>query len=613
MRIIEIVAKDKAPIKNFEVTNLSNIIVLAGPNGIGKTRLTQQMIGLLQNPRSDPTLRLKIEATTESEIDTWKKRILFTLESNDSIILRQHLQRNRMRGKWSSSIINFDSSRTFEPIRPFQWSWDFRDPFKEEINWNLLLDLFKNRYQDTIHALYRKLGHYRTEISKQYEDLRRAGITQMPIDPTDPLAKFKDIFKLLLSPKELLEIPLTDPKLQYKEENGQILPIDALSSGEREVFTIVFDLLLHEPSDCIIFFDEPEMHLHPELCFRLFRALENVGERNQFIFCTHSPDIITESLDHSVVFIKPPKNNENQAICVRKDDEKAIALKLLGQNLGVIALGRKLVLIEGDETSLDKQTYGEIVGNLFPQYVLVPVGPRQTMISFSQIIDDVLSKSLWGIDFCMISDHDCSLPDNVMTNMISKSAGRLAFIPRYHLENYFLNEDIISRMFEKQELKDSWLRDPNQVKVKLKEIAKESIPYSVHLWLNTIYNTKIGEINFKVKGVDKLDLENYLRQLTDSVSNEQKRIEAAIAIEMIENDARKRWELLETYIANDDPKWKKIIPGRTICHKFCSSANMDLGRFKTMYINQAREEKLTPFNDIIDIFKKFDSTLLNER
>jgi predicted ATPase len=274
MRIKSVMVKDKPPIKHFEITNLSNVVVLAGPNGIGKTRLIQQIINLFQNPRLDQTLHVEIEATTPNELDAWKKR----------------------RGKWTSSIVNVDSSRTFVTIQPFQWNWDFRDPFEEEIGWNLLLDPIKNRFQDTIHTLYKKIGHYNIEISRQYEDLRKAGKAQMPIDPKDPLQKFKHMFNLLLSPKELDDIPLNNPKIQYKEVNGQVLPIEALSSGEREVFTIVFDLLLHEPSDCIIFFDEPEMHLHPELSFRLFRALKNVGERNQFILCTHSPDLITESL-----------------------------------------------------------------------------------------------------------------------------------------------------------------------------------------------------------------------------------------------------------------------------------------------------------------------------
>lgn len=607
MRIVDINIKQKPPIENFEVSDLSSIVVLAGPNGIGKTRLMQQIINLFQNPRSDPSLSVRIDATSQDEIDKWGKNSLSTLDSTDSNILQQHLQKSRRRGKWMSSIVNFDSSRTFGTIQPFQWSWDFRDPFEEKIGWNVLFSPLQSRYQDTIHALYRKIGYYRTEISARYDKLRKAGEKTMPIDPTDPLKKLKDVFSSLLSPKELADIPLNNPKLQYMEEEGQLLPIDSLSSGEREVFSTVLDLLLHEPSDCIIFFDEPEMHLHPELSFRLLRTLKNVGERNQFIFCTHSPDIITESLDYSVVFIKPREGDENQAVCVRKDEEKATALKLLGQNLGVIALGRKIVLIEGIESSLDKQTYGEIIGTLFPQYVLVPAGGRQTILSFSQIIDDVLSKSLWGIDFCMISDHDSNLPEDVMADFVLKSSKRLAFLPRYHLENYFLDENIIAKMFEKMVPEDNWLRSPEQINEKLKQIARESVPYAIQLGLASSLRSKVGLIDFSVKGTEGLSLEEYLSRLEGPILKEQKRVNSALDIGDVKDFVGKKWNLLTDLLDKDNDNWKKIILGRVICHKFSSLAKIDRGRFKTMYINQAKEEDLAPFGDIINIFKNFNS------
>ncbi|MCK9630953.1 MAG: AAA family ATPase [Methanoregula sp.] len=605
MRITSIKIQNKPPIDNFEATNLSTIIVLAGPNGIGKTRLIQQIIGLLQNPQADPSRSLNIEATSSGERDSWKKKSLNTLDQNDSNLLRQHLQKNRKRGKFESSILNFDSSRTFEQIAPFQWSWNFPDPFDEDVVWNLMMNPFKNRYQDTIHALYRKIGHYRTEVSQRYEELRKAGKKEMPINPIDPLEKFKTTFDLLLFPKKLADIPLNNPVIQYIE-NGQLLSIDTLSSGEREVFTVVFDLLLHDPKDCIIFFDEPEVHLHPELSFRLLRALENVGERNQFIFCTHSPDIITQSLNHSVIFIKPKNGGENQAVSVFKDDEKAIALNLLGQNLGVIALGKKIVLIEGSESSLDKQTYGEIMGSHFPQYVLVPSGSRQTILSFSKIVEGVLSKSLWGIDFFMISDHDSSLPENVMTDLVSKSSNHLAFLPRYHLENYFLDEEIIARMVCKMEPHDSWLCDPVKIRDKLKQIARESIPYTIRLELDSLVQSKIGNVGLTVKGINDIDLSDYLSLLENSFLVEQKRVNSAFSFEPIKEHTERRWIYLNDLVDRDDDEWKKVIPGRTLFNKLSSAANVSPGRFKTMYINQAKEDNFSPFEEIIQIFEEFE-------
>jgi ABC-type cobalamin/Fe3+-siderophores transport system ATPase subunit len=606
VQIIDITVKKKPPIQNFEVSNLSSIVVLAGPNGIGKTRLIQEIINLLKNPRVDQSTNVKIRATSQGEVKQWGKDTLSTLDNSDLQKLITHLHRKQKRGGWTSSIVYLDSFRTFEKIKPFQWSWNFGDPFDEEIGWDVLFNPFAARFQDTIQALYKKLGHYRTAISQKYEELRKAGQTQMPIDPADPLKKFKEAFNLLLSPKELTDIPLGNPSIQYLD-SGQLLAIESLSSGEREVFTTVFDLLLHEPSDCVVFFDEPEMHLHPELSFRLLRTLQSVGERNQFIFCTHSPDIITESLSHSVIFIKPPDGDKNQVLCVEKEDEKATALNLLGQNLGVIALGRKIVLIEGLEASLDRQTYGEIIGSGFPQFVLVPSGARQTILSFSKIIEDVLSKAIWGIDFFMISDGDSNLPDQVMKELVAKSSGRLAFLPRYHLENYFLDENIISQTFEEMESEGSWLRDPKQIRERLKQIAKESLPYTINLWLGSSLRSKVGEIEVSIKGVDGMNLDDYTKQLEEPILKEHKRIGTVLSTEEIKKAVEARWRVLARLIEEDKEDWKKLIPGRVICHKFASIAGISSGRFKTMYINTAKEAGLTPFNEIINIFKSFES------
>ena len=99
------------------------------------------------------------------------------------------------------------------------------------------------------------------------------------------------------------------------------------------------------------------------LASHVLKTLEDVTARNQFFYCTHSPDIISATLDQSVVFIGPPgDDSENQALQVRAEDDTNEALRLLGQSVGIIALGKKLVLVEGSTASLDKQLYGSIIG-----------------------------------------------------------------------------------------------------------------------------------------------------------------------------------------------------------------------------------------------------------
>ena len=342
MRIVTINATDVLPVRRFSVDQLSDVVVIAGPNGVGKSRLIEGLLQKLQNPIALPQTQIVIEATNAVERSDWQKSRLDTSVQSDAQLLVRTLQKNRSRREWNSSVIHFESDRSIQQIAPFQFTWDITDPWLENIGWNQTFGGLRARFQDTLHSLFRKVQSHEKEIARKAIEMQRGGQASTPLDFADPLKAFKDAFALLVAPKRLLD---PDPKRQklFYEYAGQTFPLDSLSSGEREVVNIVFDFILRTSCDCIVFFDEPELHLHPELSYKLLQALRSTGTGNQFIFCTHSPDIITASLDQTVIFLAPPDqdvNGEpaNQAIRVREDDSTNEALKLLGQSIGVVAL-----------------------------------------------------------------------------------------------------------------------------------------------------------------------------------------------------------------------------------------------------------------------------------
>jgi ABC-type lipoprotein export system ATPase subunit len=425
MRLVEIFARNVKPIKLAHIEGMSETVVIAGPNGVGKTRLISGLLNYIQNPRNDPNFAIRIQATNEVEKADWKKLELDTRNTHDLVLLNSTLRKQRQRANFTSSFLNFESNRTIQQVQQYNWDWNFGDPFLEEVGWNFGMNNMTTRFQDVLHSIFRKLRSRREAIALHYEELWKARndallAKSIPpeereksqrenigIDPAkfpDALQPFKVAFSQLLAPKELIDPEIRNQQLFYRTEQGDTLPITELSSGEREVVNIVFDFLLRTPSDCVVIFDEPELHLHPELSYRLLQTLRNTGERNQFFFCTHSSEIITASLQDTVVFIAPPKDDSfNQALIVKEDDETHQALKLLGQSIGIISLGKKLVLIEGEQGSLDKQTYGAILKDRFPRLVLVPSGGKALLRSFSTLHDRVLAKTIWGVEFFMRS------------------------------------------------------------------------------------------------------------------------------------------------------------------------------------------------------------------
>lgn len=70
------------------------------------------------------------------------------------------------------------------------------------------------------------------------------------------------------------------------------IPIDSLSSGEIEVFTMLGSFVIYYSSCDIVFIDEPELHLHPAWHRAVLHAIQTVLPNTQLICATHSWEIL---------------------------------------------------------------------------------------------------------------------------------------------------------------------------------------------------------------------------------------------------------------------------------------------------------------------------------
>jgi predicted ATPase len=72
------------PIDQFEVSELSDIVVLAGPNGVGKTKLLRSLLEVFQNPGGMPSAIAVVQATNREEENTWGQKTLCTAVPEDA-------------------------------------------------------------------------------------------------------------------------------------------------------------------------------------------------------------------------------------------------------------------------------------------------------------------------------------------------------------------------------------------------------------------------------------------------------------------------------------------------------------------------------------------------
>ena len=78
-----------------------------------------------------------------------------------------------------------------------------------------------------------------------------------------------------------------------KTEDGMTCGPEALSSGEKQLFILLGEVLLQEKQPHVFIADEPELSLHVEWQSTLVQDLLSLNPTMQLIFATHSPDIVS--------------------------------------------------------------------------------------------------------------------------------------------------------------------------------------------------------------------------------------------------------------------------------------------------------------------------------
>jgi energy-coupling factor transporter ATP-binding protein EcfA2 len=87
--------------------------------------------------------------------------------------------------------------------------------------------------------------------------------------------------------------------------DGPRLEVDLLSSGQLEVFLFLSTLALNEGREGIIFIDEPELHLDPQWHRLILRSLMRLQPRAQLVIATHSPEVYDAAASYERHYLVP--------------------------------------------------------------------------------------------------------------------------------------------------------------------------------------------------------------------------------------------------------------------------------------------------------------------
>lgn len=106
-----------------------------------------------------------------------------------------------------------------------------------------------------------------------------------------PKDNFIDVVNGLLGGRKTISISERN-EVVATTKAGVRIPIEELSSGEKQLLIILGEALLQENSSVIYIADEPELSLHVAWQEQLTDAINKLNPNAQIVFATHSPDIV---------------------------------------------------------------------------------------------------------------------------------------------------------------------------------------------------------------------------------------------------------------------------------------------------------------------------------
>ena len=601
MKIQSMEISNYPPIKNLKLDDLGNVVIIAGANGSGKTRLKQAIVQTLQGSVS---MSMTLKATRKDEKKEFQNDTIVINQGQQNEILNNYMNSRRFgRGRYVGSLVQIDSHRNIQTTSYQQIKWQVTDPDDQETPGTFYCSDFSGRWQNFMNYIHEKVAAYDGKLSEEVKINPTLRGEEILKKHPHPLEKYKQIFSRLLPGKELQEInPAAPGEFQYRDSPGNILPFNSLSSGEQEVVKVIFDVARKDIKHSIIIVDEPELHLHPTLTFKLIETLKAVGDHtNQFIFLTHSADLIsTYYSTGDVYFVDAIQNGANQAHRLSElNHSHKDLVKIIGENLGLFAVGKKLIFVEGENASIDRLTYHSIAQKYLPEAKIVSIGSVENIITLNSV-EEQIRNSIFGIDFYMIRDRD-GLSDTQIQSI--ESNGKIRCLKKRHIENYFLDAEILFNVSEKlyiTSVNPAITKD--FIENELRKIATEML--SINLLQNIKEYLKLNH-NFTIPNVNSAGKKDAEIIKAEMIKGAQESV-AQLTIDLSQTNLG-AWideEAAKLNKALLGEEWKDEFHGKIIFSKLCSDVlKEDSLKVRQAYVDVALSEKPEIFNDIINFFE----------
>ena len=337
---------------NFESEGkVLNLIVLAGVNGSGKTRVLESIrywfemfrskavnveLFYEENEREVLKSLMNSEGLTEIEKEM-QKEIEYTDCLRNIKFYNYDYRHNKTENRnYNSKIISksFEKLKIFPKLIYVPTEINFEEIKKAQTNLKK-----EYRFINIVDSYEIKdiPSYIATRISKVANEEENLTMGQVR---KKVFAEINGIFEILELDVKLSEISKDENSMPiFTDSSGKKFGINELSSGEKQLFLRTLAIKMLEPENSIIMIDEPELSLHPKWQQKIVDVYRKIGKNNQIILATHSPHILGRVEKENIILLE---KNENGIVKVKTGDE-------FGNSYGQTA-GRILEDIMGLET-----------------------------------------------------------------------------------------------------------------------------------------------------------------------------------------------------------------------------------------------------------------------
>ena len=294
---------------NFESKGkVLDLIVLAGINGSGKTRVLESVLDFFYKIemfyKSQNKIELFYEEIENESIKTAGNIDVFYNElkngAKGAFLSPKYLEIKKILKKFPK-IIYVPTEINFQKVQKAQTN------FKKEYNFINIVDSYE------IKDIPSYIATRISKVANEEENLTMGQVRKKVF------AEINGIFEILELDVKLSEISKDENSMPiFTDSSGKKFGINELSSGEKQLFLRTLAIKMLEPENSIIMIDEPELSLHPKWQQKIVDVYRKIGRNNQIILATHSPHILGSVEKENIILLE---KNENGIVEVKTGDE----------------------------------------------------------------------------------------------------------------------------------------------------------------------------------------------------------------------------------------------------------------------------------------------------